>query len=54
LDGGKIPLKFLFRSAFADAVGFRDAVAVEIAWRFFLMLAMTTFRLLPVLLVAVR
>ena len=42
LDRGKVPLKFLFRSAVTDAVGFRDAVTVEIARRFILMPTMRT------------
>jgi hypothetical protein len=52
LDGGEVPLKLLFRPAFTDAVGFSDAVAVEIFGWFVLMLTMWTLRLLPVLPVA--
>jgi hypothetical protein len=52
LDGGEVPLKFLFRPAFTNTVGFRDAIAVEIFWRFVLMLPMAAFRLFSVFLVA--
>jgi hypothetical protein len=40
LDRGKVPLKLLFRPAFTQSVGFGNAVGVEIAWRFVLMLPM--------------
>jgi hypothetical protein len=42
LDRGDIPLKFLFRPAFADVVGIGDAITVEITRRFVLMLSMPT------------
>jgi len=40
LNGGEVPLKFLFRPTFTDTVGFRDAITIEIAGRFVLMLPM--------------
>ena len=43
LNRGKVPLKFLFRSAFAQPVGFGDAIIVEIFRRVFLLLAMFAF-----------
>jgi len=54
LNRGKVPLKFLFRAALTDTVGLGDAIAIEIFWRFFLMLPMTTRRLCSCLPVAVR
>jgi hypothetical protein len=52
LDGGEVPLEFLFRAAFTDTVGFRDAIAIEIAGWFVLMLPMATFWLFSVFLMA--
>ena len=52
LNGGKVPLKFLFRPTFTNTVGFRNAIAIEIAGWFVLMLPMATFWLFSVFLMA--
>jgi hypothetical protein len=42
LDRSEVPLNFLFRPAFADVIGIGDAITVEIARWFVLMLPMPT------------